>query len=268
MVVLEARELTKCYLPSVPAVRDLSFCLTEGQVLGFVGPNGSGKSTTVKMLTGLLQPTHGQVLWCGAAIQRDLLQYRKRLGYVPEEIDLYPFLSGWEYLELVGTLRGLPRKSLTAKIDALLALFSLAPHRHSAVGSYSKGMRQRIALIAALLHDPSLLILDEPLSGLDVTSAMIVKHLIRTLAERGKAILYCSHVLEVVEKVCSHVIVLRKGRTLAYGHPAELMKSAGQSSLEHAFAHLVEGDDAPQASLASRFSPAGRLSFCAEDALP
>src|SRR5947208_14772170 len=129
-------------------------------------------------------------------------------------------------------------------------------------------MRQRIALIAALLHDPSLLILDEPLLGLDVTSAMIVKHLIQTLAERGKAILYCSHVLEVVEKVCSHVIVLRKGRTLAYGHPAELMKSAGQSSLEHAFAHLVEGDDAPQASLASRFSPAGRLSFCAEDALP
>src|SRR5438876_555075 len=97
MAALEARELTKCYLPSVPAVRDLSFCLTEGQVLGFVGPNGSGKSTTVKMLTGLLQPTHGQVLWCGAAIQRDLLQYRKRLGYVPEEIDLYPFLSGWEY---------------------------------------------------------------------------------------------------------------------------------------------------------------------------
>src|SRR5438876_10788691 len=167
MAALEARELTKCYLPSVPAVRDLSFCLTEGQVLGFVGPNGSGKSTTVKMLTGLLQPTHGQVLWCGAAIQRDLLQYRKRLGYVPEEIDLYPFLSGWEYLELVGTLRGLPRKSLTAKIDALLALFSLAPHRHSAVGSYQK---RWIVQKSCDERDASLLILDEPLSGLDVTS--------------------------------------------------------------------------------------------------
>jgi len=202
----------------------------------------------MKMLTGLLQPTHGQVLWCGASIQRDLLQYRKRLGYVPEEPDLYPFLTGWEYLELVGTLRGLPRKSLTAKIDALLALFSLAPHRHSAVASYSRGMRQRIVLIASLLHDPSLLILDEPLSGLDVTSAMIVKDLIKTLGERGKAILYCSHVLEVVEKVCSHIIVLRKRRTLAYGHPSELMKSAGQSSLEHAFAHLVEGGDAAQAA--------------------
>ncbi len=177
-----------------------------------------------------------------------MVQYRKHLGYVPEEADLYPFLSGWEYLELVGTLRGLARKSLTAKIDALLELFSLAAHRHSAIGSYSKGMRQRVMLIASLLHDPSLLIFDEPLSGLDVTSAMIVKNLIRTLAERGKAILYCSHVLEVVEKVCSHIIVLRKGRTLAYGHPAEVMKSAGQSSLEHAFAYLVEGGDAAQAA--------------------
>jgi ABC-2 type transport system ATP-binding protein len=248
MVTLEARQLTKCYLPSVPAVRDLSFCLTEGQVLGFVGPNRKGKSTTVKMLTGLLQPTQGRVLWCSAAIQRDMVQCRKRLGYVPEETDLYPFLSGWEYLELVGTLRGLPRKSLTAKIDALLEICSLASHRHSAVGSYSKGMRQRILLIASLLHDPSLLILDEPLSDLDVTSAMIVKNLIKTLAERGKAILYCSHVLELVEKVCSHIIVLRQGRTLASSHPAELMKSAGQSSLEHAFAHLIEGGDAAQAA--------------------
>jgi ABC-2 type transport system ATP-binding protein len=248
MVALEARGLTKCYLPSVPAVRDLSFCLTEGQVLGFVGPNGAGKSTTVKMLTGLLQPSHGQVLWCGSAIQHGLLQYRKQLGYVPEEADLYPFLSGWEYLEFVGTLRGLPRKTLTAKIDALVELFSLGPHRHSAIGSYSKGMRQRVMLIASLLHDPSLLIFDEPLSGLDVTSAMIVKNLIRVLAERGKAILYCSHVLEIVEKICSHIIVLRKGRTLAYGHPAKIMKSAGQPSLEHAFAYLVEGRDAVQAA--------------------
>jgi ABC-2 type transport system ATP-binding protein len=246
MVALEARGLTKCYYASVPAVRDLTFCLNEGEVLGFLGPNGSGKSTTVKMLTGLLEPTEGHVLSQGANIQRDLVGYRERLGYVPEEPELYPFLSGWEYLELVGTLRRLPRQSLENKIDAMMGLFSLAPHRHSAIGSYSKGMRQRVLLIAALLHDPSLLILDEPLSGLDVTSAMIVKNLIKTLGESGKAILYCSHVLEVVEKVCSQVIVLRKGRTIAYGPPAELMKTAGQSSLEHAFAHLVEGGDAAQ----------------------
>ena len=246
MVALEAQHLTKCYYASVPAVRDLTFCLNEGEVLGFLGPNGSGKSTTVKMLTGLLEPTQGRILSRGSRIERDLVRYRECLGYVPEEADLYPFLSGWEYLELVGTLRGLPCQSLQRKIGAMLELFSLTPHRHSAIGSYSKGMRQRILLIAALLHDPSLLIFDEPLSGLDVTSAMVVKNLVKTLGEQGKAILYCSHVLEVVEKVCSTVIVLRKGRTLAYGPPAELMKAAGQASLEHAFAHLVEGGDAAQ----------------------
>ena len=246
MIALEAKGLTKCYYSSVPAVRNLAFSLSEGEVLGFLGPNGSGKSTTVKMLTGLLEPTDGHVFSRGIKIQSNLVSYRSRLGYVPEEPDLYPFLSGWEYLELVGTLRGLPRKSLEKKIDAMLELFSLAPHRHSSIGSYSKGMRQRILLIAALLHDPSLLILDEPLSGLDVTSAMVVKNLIKTLGENGKAILYCSHVLEVVEKVCSTVIVLRKGKAIAYGPPAELIKTAGQNSLEHAFAHLVEGGDAAQ----------------------
>lgn len=246
MVALEARSLTKCYYSAVPAVRDLTFSLGEGEVLGFLGPNGSGKSTTVKMLTGLLEPTQGYVLSGGARISRDLVRYRERLGYVPEEADLYPFLSGWEYLELVGTLRGLPRRSLEKKIDSMLELFSLTPHRHSSIGSYSKGMRQRILLIAALLHDPSLLILDEPLSGLDVTSAMVVKNLVKTLGEQGKAILYCSHVLEVVEKICSTVIVLRKGKTIAYGPPAELMKAAGQGSLEHAFAHIVEGGDTVQ----------------------
>lgn len=215
MIALEARALTKCYT-AVPAVSDVSFSLSSGDVLGCLGPNGSGKSTTVRMLTGLLEPSRGQVLSGGKNIQRNLVGYRERLGYVPEEADLYPFLSGWEYLELVGTLRGLATQQLRKKIDAMLELFSLHPHRHSAIGSYSKGMRQRILLIAALVHDPELLIFDEPLSGLDVTSALIVKNLIKGLGERGKAVFYCSHVLEVVEKVCSHVIILRKGRVLAY----------------------------------------------------
>jgi ABC-2 type transport system ATP-binding protein len=213
-------------------------------VLGCLGPNGSGKSTTVRMLTGLIEPTRGQVLAGGANIQRDLVKYRERLGYVPEEPELYPFLSGWEYLELVGTLRGLPRAALEKKIAAMLELFSLTPARHSSIGSYSKGMRQRILLIAALLHDPDLFIFDEPLSGLDVTSALIVKNLIKSLGDQGKAVFYCSHVLEVVEKVCSHVMILRKGKVLAYAATSELQKTVGQSSLEGAFMHLVEERDA------------------------
>jgi ABC-2 type transport system ATP-binding protein len=242
MFALEARGLTKCYT-AVPAVSEVSFCLGPGELLGFLGPNGAGKSTTVKMLTGLLQPTRGQVFFAGENIQGNLVSYRKHLGYVPEEPDLYPFLSGWEYLELVGILRGLERSRLEKKIDTMLELFALTAQRHSSIGSYSKGMRQRILLISALLHDPQLLIFDEPLSGLDVTSALIVKNLIKALAGKGKALLYCSHVLEVVEKVCSHVMILRKGRVIAYAPTTELQRMAGQPSLEHTFVHLVADRD-------------------------
>jgi ABC-2 type transport system ATP-binding protein len=243
MPQLEARNLVKCYT-AVPAVNDVTFTLNPGKVLGCLGPNGSGKSTTVRMLTGLIEPTRGEVLADGVNIHRNLVKYRARLGYVPEEPELYPFLSGWEYLELVGTLRGLPRAALEKKINAMLELFSLLPARHGPIGSYSKGMRQRILLIAALLHDPDVLIFDEPLSGLDVTSALIVKNLIKSLGEEGKAVFYCSHVLEVVEKVCSHVVILRKGQVLAHAATAELQRTAGQTSLESAFVHLVEERDA------------------------
>ncbi|MGO9591398.1 MAG: ABC transporter ATP-binding protein [Candidatus Acidiferrales bacterium] len=242
---LEARGLRKCYT-AAPAVSDVTFGLRAGEVLGCLGANGAGKSTIVKMLTGLSEPTRGQVLASGASIHKDLVGYRRRLGYVPEEPELYAYLSGWEYLEMVGTLRGMPRAQMTKKIDALLALFSLAPHRHSAIGSYSKGMRQRILLVAALLHDPEILILDEPLSGLDVVSAMIVKSLIKTLGERGKAIFYCSHVLEVVEKVCTHVMILSKGRVVAHAATPDLHRMVGKDSLEQAFVHLVADRDAEQ----------------------
>jgi ABC-2 type transport system ATP-binding protein len=245
MIALEAKSLKKCYT-AVPAVSEITFSLRPGEVLGCLGPNGAGKSTIVRMLTGLSEPTRGYVFSLGTNIHKDLVAYRRRLGYVPEEPELYSFLSGWEYLELVGTLRGMERRQMEKKIDALLSLFSLAPHRHSSIGSYSKGMRQRILLIAALMHDPQILILDEPLSGLDVISAIVVKNLIKTLGEHGKAIFYCSHVLEVVEKVCSHVMVLRKGRVIAHAPTAELQTMVGQRSLEHAFIHLVADRDAHQ----------------------
>lgn len=241
--VLEAKNLVKCYT-AVPAVNDVTFSIEPGEVLGCLGPNGSGKSTIVRMLTGLIQPTRGEVLSEGADIQSDLVGYRERLGYVPEEPELYPFLSGWEYLELVGTLRDLPRAGLEKKIDAMLELFSLSSARYVPIGSYSKGMRQRILLIAALLHDPNLLIFDEPLSGLDVTSALITKSLIKSLGEQGKAVFYCSHVLEVVEQVCTRVMIMRKGKVLAYAASAEIQREAGQTSLENAFVHLVDERDA------------------------
>jgi ABC-2 type transport system ATP-binding protein len=239
--MLEAVNLTKRYA-SLPAVQDLSFSLKPGQVLGCLGPNGSGKSTTVKMLTGLLQPTRGTVRFDGHNLQDNLAAYRSRLGYVPEDAHLYPFLTGWEYLELVGTLRGMERFELSKKIDSLLQLFSLHPNRHASIGSYSKGMRQRILLIAAIMHNPEIFIFDEPLSGLDVTSALIFKNLVQALGHQGKLVFYCSHVLEVVEKVCSDVLILRRGVVIAQDSVTNIGRILGES-LENTFLHLVDDVD-------------------------
>jgi ABC-2 type transport system ATP-binding protein len=239
--MLEAVTLTKRYA-SLPAVQDLSFTLRPGQVLGCLGPNGSGKSTTVKMLIGLLQPSRGVVRFNGRDIQDDLSSYRMSLGYVPEEAHLYPYLSGWEYLEMVGTLRGMSQAKINLKIDSLLQLLSLHPSRHASMSTYSKGMRQRILLIAAIMHDPEIFIFDEPLSGLDVTSALVFKNLVQTLGHAGKMVFYCSHVLEVVEKVCTDVLILRKGVVIAQDSVANIGKILGQS-LESTFLHLVDDVD-------------------------
>lgn len=243
--MLEARGLSKSY-GAVAAVGNINFCLMPGQVLGYLGPNGSGKSTTVKMLTGMLEPSQGQVLYEYRDIRSDLAAYRKRMGYVPEEANLYPYLTGEEYLEMVGMLRAVPVARRRKTIRSLLQLFSLWPHRHVMLGSYSKGMRQRVLLIAALMDNPDVLILDEPLSGLDVTSALIIKSLIQGLSAHGKTIFYCSHILEVVEKVCSHLIILRKGKVIAQGATLEVREQIGKSSLEGAFLQLVEERDVSQ----------------------
>lgn len=239
--MLEAKQLGKTYA-SIPAVSDVTFSLVPGRVLGCVGPNGSGKSTTVKMLTGMLAPTQGKVLFNGEDIHQDLVGYRKCLGYVPEEPNLYPYLSGREYLEMVGLLRGMPRPQLDARVDAMLHQFSMHPHRHGPIASYSKGMRQRILIIAALMSNPAVVILDEPLSGLDVTTALVLKKLIKGLGQSGRAVFYCSHVLEVVEQVCSHLLVLRKGKVIAFGE-TETIRRADHASLEHTFMDLVEEAD-------------------------
>jgi ABC-2 type transport system ATP-binding protein len=237
--MLEARQLTK-YYGAARAVADISFRIEPGEVLGCLGPNGSGKSTTVKMLSGLLEPTHGEVLYRGTGIRDDLAAYKKQVGYVPEEPNLYPYLSGLEYLQLVGNLREIEAQALKKKIDTLLNLFSLCDQRHSTLGSYSKGMRQKILIIAALLHDPEVLIFDEPLSGLDVTSTLIFRNLVQELARAGKTILYSSHVLETVEKVCSRVMIIYRGRLIADNSVERLRQIMSAPSLEQVFSELVQ----------------------------
>jgi ABC-2 type transport system ATP-binding protein len=240
--MLEVRELTKIYR-SVPVVDRVSFTVRPGEVTGYLGPNGSGKSTTVKMITSLIEPSSGKVLMDGSDIRLDLTSFKRRLGYVPEEAILYSFLTGLEYLQLIGRLRGMPEKLVERRANDLLQLFSLHPHRHGSISAYSKGMRQRILISAALLHNPDILILDEPLSGMDVTSAQLFRLLLSELAGQGKAILYISHVLEVVEKVCGRVIILFKGRVVADGSVEKLRDMMRLATLEEIFTQVVEQRD-------------------------
>src|ERR1700730_13884547 len=240
--MLEARSLTK-YYDHAPAVRQVSFTIQPGEILGYLGPNGAGKSTTVKMLTGLIEPSEGQIFYQGRSVYDDFTAFQRRIGYVPEEPHLYPHLTGREYLQLVGRLRDIPRRILEPKMDQFLRLFALWDDRHAPLASYSKGMRQKILLSAALLHDPDILILDEPFSGLDVTSALVVRSLMRALAGQGKMILYSSHVLEVVEKICSNVLILRKGEVVAYDSIHRLQELMSQPSLEGVFAQLAQVED-------------------------
>ena len=240
--MLEAKNLTKLY-SGIPAVKDVSFSVKPGEILGYLGPNGSGKTTTVSMVVGLLDPTAGQVLFEGRDVQDDLVGFRRRVGYVPEEPHLYPFLSGREYLQLVGRLREIAAPTLERRIEGLLHLFGLGRDADQSIGSYSKGMRQKVLISAALIHDPDLLIFDEPLSGLDVTAALVFRHLVRALAGRGKTILYSSHVLEVVEKLCSRVVVLHRGRVVADDSVEHLRELMARDSLEEVFAQLVVRED-------------------------
>ncbi len=236
--MLEICSLTKRF-GGIAVVEDVSFSLKPGEILGYVGPNGAGKSTTVKMIIGLLEPSEGQVRFEGRSVIEDLPGFQARIGYVPEEPYLYPHLSGREYLQLTGRLRGMPRAILESKIDEFLRLFSLWEDRHCPVSAYSKGMRQKVLLSAALLHNPDLLILDEPLSGLDVTTALVLRELLEGLAARGRMILYSSHVLDVLEKVCSRVVILSKGRVVAHDSIANLRESMHETSLEGIFGQLT-----------------------------
>jgi len=242
--MLEVRGVTKLYT-GIPAVQEVSFVARAGEITGYLGPNGSGKSTTLKIITGLIEPTQGTVLFNREPIQSDPIQYKQRFGYVPEEPHIYSHLSGLEYLTMVAQLRDLPRKSSAGKIDGLLRLFSLHADRHLPLSSYSKGMRQKVLLSAALLHNPDLILLDEPFSGLDVTSVLVMRSLIQELATRGKVVLFSSHELETVERVCSHVVILHRGKIVADDSIESLRKLMSLPTLEDIFSQLaVEQDTA------------------------
>jgi len=242
--MLELRRLTKHYA-GIPAVDDVSFSARPGEVTGYLGPNGSGKSTTIKMITGLIERTAGQILYNGRPIDDDLIAYKRQMGYVPEEPNLYNHLSGLEYLVMVSQLRGLPPRESSQRIDGLLRLLNLYDDRHASISGYSKGMRQKILIAAALLHNPDLVLLDEPFSGLDIGSALILRSLIQELAARGKVVLFSSHELDTVERISHRVVILHRGKLVADNSIERLRSLMELPTLEAIFSQLaVEQDTA------------------------
>jgi ABC-2 type transport system ATP-binding protein len=240
--MLELKGITKKFLV-FPAVNNVSFEVKPSEILGYLGPNGAGKTTTIKMLAGLLKPTEGSILFSGKDIKRNMYGYKKRIGYVPEEAEIYPYLSAYDYLQMVGRLRNIPEQILEEKIEKFMSFFSLSEDMHSSISSYSKGMIQKVLLSSALLHNPDILLLDEPLSGLDVETSLIIKDLIKKLSREGKIIFYCSHILEVVEKICSRVIIIHKGKIVANDSVENLRNLMKLPSLEEIFNQLVIHED-------------------------
>lgn len=219
----------------------VSLELHRGEIAGLLGPNGAGKSTSIKIMAGILTATDGAVSVFGLPMPQHAVEVKQRIGYVPETAALFESLTGQEFLELCGRLHGIPEESLQQRIAGILEAFQLTSDRVARLDSYSKGMRQKILIASALLHDPELLLLDEPLSGLDVNSALLIKELLAALAAQGKTILYSSHVLDVVEKVCDRAIIIHQGRILADGPIDQLRASTGQASLEDVFRSLTAG---------------------------
>src|SRR5436190_9341594 len=239
--MLEARGLTKRY-GGLLAVDRVNFSVQHGEVLGYLGPNGSGKSTTVNMIVGLLQPGSGTIALNGKSQANDPVGYKERIGYVPEEPFLYTHLTAAEYLTLVGRLRGMPQDALDRKVTELLKLFLLWDARYSTMTAFSKGMRQRVLLAAALLHNPDLLVLDEPFSGLDVNASLLFRSLITMFAAEGRMILFSSHRFDMVEKVCSRALILSKGRLVAQ-HDVSSARRGDAASLEDLFVRVTDQPD-------------------------
>lgn len=225
------------------AVDHISLDVRPGEILGFLGPNGAGKTTTVKMLTGMLIPTTGKASVAGFDISKEPIEVKKQIGYVPETGALFESLTAWEYLELVTELHHIDRALAKRKINEFLSLFGLDNEKDHHLSGFSKGMKQKVLLSAAFLHNPEVLFLDEPLNGLDANTALIIKELLKKMAAQGKTIMFCSHILEVVERICTRIAIIHSGRIVADGSAAEILHKTSKPTLEQAFSHLTGNHD-------------------------
>jgi ABC-2 type transport system ATP-binding protein len=240
--MLTIQDVSKRY-GALTAVTHLTFSISPGEILGYLGPNGSGKSTTVKMLAGLIAPSAGKICYKGQDIQEDLLGYKAIVGYVPEEAHVYTHLTAPEYLRMCGRLRGLAPQKLEQKITSFLELFDLDGDRHAQLSSFSKGMRQKVLLAAALLHRPRVIILDEPVSGLDVSAALVLRGVVKALADAGAVVFYSSHELDTIERISTRVMILRAGQVVADDSAKNLRALMQAPTLEDVFSQLAVRDD-------------------------
>lgn len=240
--LIEIRNLSKTYGDKV-AVKDVSLDVIGGEVFGFLGPNGAGKTTTIKMIVGLLQPTSGTVKVAGYDTQTQPLQAKAASGYVPDTPNLYAKLSGRELLRFVGDLYNLERKQEVQRAEELLRILDLTSAADDTIDSYSHGMQQKASLAAALMHDPKVLVLDEPTVGLDPKSARLIKDILRQMADRGAAVFLSTHILEIAERMCDRIGIINKGELVSIGSMAELraLGKAGEASLEDIFLSLTGG---------------------------
>ena len=245
--MIKADGLTKSY-PGKDAVRGLSFSVGRGEIVGFLGPNGAGKTTTVKMLTGMILPTSGSATVAGFDIIRQPIEAKKRLGYVPESGALFETLTAGEYLHFIAELHHLERTVADRRSDEFLDLFDMRAQKDQRLQEYSKGMKQKVLIAAALIHQPDVLFLDEPLNGLDANAALVFKEIIRRLSAQGKAVLFCSHILDVVEKLCPRIIILNEGSIIAEGTPGRIADQSGVTTLEDAFCKLTGVRDARESA--------------------
>jgi ABC-2 type transport system ATP-binding protein len=227
------------------AVDAISFQIPAGQIVGFLGPNGAGKTTTLKMLTGMIEPTSGTANIAGFDLRTQLIDVKRHVGFVPESGAVFESLTGLEYLEMVAALYGIPRSRARDRIQQFTAFFDLGfdTLTEKLLGAYSKGMRRKVVITSALLHNPPVVFFDEPLDGLDANAAVGFKTLIQTLAREGKTIVYSSHILDVVQRVCHRVIIIDKGKLLVDGAPDELIAAHNSGTLEHLFTQLTGGDE-------------------------
>ena len=240
MRMIKFENVTKTYHKKIRAVDDISFNVKGGEIVGFIGPNGSGKTTTMKMLTGIIKADVGKITVNGFNIRRDPIQAKESIGYIADSPDMFLRLKGTEFLDLIGDIYHVPTNQRRERIENFCERFELTDALSSPMMSYSHGMRQKIMVIAALLHDPPVWILDEPMVGLDPKSAYELKQMMREHAKAGNAVFFSTHVLEVAEKLCDRVLIIQKGHLLFDGTLEELGKQNRNQSLENIFLELTE----------------------------